>query len=123
MSKHTDATTGPELVRRDALLARALAVWGADAQMALVQEECAELIAMISRRARLRCSDRDVADEVADVLIMATQARSIIGAAEVDAAIVRKLRRLEHRVTEAERKQLDGIFEAFDRGDVYGPSK
>jgi NTP pyrophosphatase (non-canonical NTP hydrolase) len=108
---------GSAVMDRDALLQRAVDLWGVDAQMRMLQEECAELIAAVNRFSRERCGAEDVAEEVADVLIMAEQARRIVGAADVDAAMERKLNRLARRLSEGEERRAQGITEAFDRGE------
>lgn len=110
-------TPEPEPSDIEGLLQRAVDLWGEEAQMRMVQEECAELIATVNRHQRERCSNEDVAEEVADVLIMVEQARRIVGAAAVDAAKERKLQRLARRLTDGEQRRLAGWHEAFDRGE------
>lgn len=84
---------------------RAVELWGAEKQWRMVQEECGELIAEVNRFDRGRAVVAELAEEVADVTIVAAQARSMLGAAVVDAAIIRKLERLEKRIEEAEAKR------------------
>lgn len=86
-----------------ALLGHAVNTWGEATQLDQLQEECGELVTAIShhRRARPGSVDR-LAEELADVEIMAAQARIILESYGVDVDIYRwrKLDRL--------REQLDG---------------
>lgn len=98
--------TGPELYTnpavREALYECAMVVFGVPAQMRMLQEECGELIAMVNRLDRERCSVQDVINEVADVLIMVEQVRLILGSEQVDRAVQGKLTRLADTVAKAE---------------------
>lgn len=84
------------------LYARAISLWGANAQIRMLQEECGELVAIVNRFDRKRCGIEDVASEIADVLIMCEQARLITGGSLVDEAMAYKLERLLGRVEIAE---------------------
>lgn len=77
----------------------ALLMFGAEAQCRMVQEECAELIAVINRWHRQRCDRDEVASEVADVEIMCAQMRLLVGDSAIDAAKADKLNRLRDRIT------------------------
>lgn len=88
------------------LSARAVAVWGATAQLRLLQEECGELIAAVNHADRGRIEEREMADEIADVIIMCSQATSIVGAGHVADALGHKLARLRGRI-EATEKRLE----------------
>jgi hypothetical protein len=91
----------PRTDRADALYAEAVRAWGADAQLDMVVEECAELIVAMQHLLRGRsASTRSVIEELADVTIMAAQARLIVGAEMVDRAIAGKLFRLRERLDE-----------------------
>lgn len=84
---------------------RAVGAWGSENQLRMLQEECGECVAAVNRLARARPGAVDqLAEEVADVLIMAAQARYILGTDAVDAALSRKLARLEQRLDAAEWK-------------------
>jgi hypothetical protein len=76
------------------LFRRALALWGTDSQLGMVQEECAELIAAVSQYKRGRISEERLAEEVADVTIMVAQLRLLLGGGVVDRAVEKKLLRL-----------------------------
>jgi NTP pyrophosphatase (non-canonical NTP hydrolase) len=78
----------------------AIEAWGQDAQLRLLQEECGELVASISRLNRGRCDSQRVAEEIADVIIMCEQARLIVGPLAVDAHLADKLHRLGKRLAE-----------------------
>lgn len=83
---------------QEALCLRAVRTYGPEAQWRHVQEECAELTAAINKRIRERISDDQLLDEVADVLIMAEQARQMLGAARVDRMVAKKMGRLKGRM-------------------------
>lgn len=80
------------------LYARAIATWGERAQTDIAVEELAEAIVAIQHWRRKRCNATFVAQEIADVLIVAEQMRLIVGADAVDAAKVEKLARLQRRL-------------------------
>lgn len=72
-------------------------MWGAQSQLRQLTEECGELIAAVNQYERGRLTVDELASEVADVLIMAAQARDILGQA-VDAQLAFKLDRLQGRI-------------------------
>jgi hypothetical protein len=84
---------------REETFHRALFVWGWEAQMDMVCEECAELIAAVCQARRGRATVADLASEVADVEIMCGQMRAMIGADHVDAAVEAKMERLRDRLS------------------------
>lgn len=84
------------------VLSEAVRTWGVEAQLRMLQEECAELIAAVNRFDRGRVGTSDLAEEIADVEIMCAQARLIIGDRDVEVARQRKLRRLARRLAMAE---------------------
>lgn len=79
----------------------AIDLWGRELQLDMLQEECAELIAVINRWRRKRAKGSDLLDEIADVEIMIEQARVMFGDSSINDAKREKLRRLEQRVLEA----------------------
>lgn len=83
---------------------RALAIWGNAAQWQMLQEECGELVAAVSKFHRGRINIVDLAGEIADVQIMCEQATEMVGAEVVAEARVEKLYRLEDRIADAERR-------------------
>ena len=85
-------------VNPEPIYLQAIAEYGETAQADQTIEECAELIVALRRRLRDRNDDSDVAEEIADVLIMCGQMRLVYGPALVDAMIQKKLRRLEERL-------------------------
>lgn len=96
-----------------ALYQRAINRWGNASQLRmLLQEECGELVAAVNQHDRGRLSDAMVAGEVADVLIMAAQARLILGEELVDRIMRMKLRRLEQRLNAAE--ETEGAQEGVE---------
>ena len=66
------------------LYEQAVAQFGADSQVNMAIEECAELITALRHYARGKVSIGHVADEIADVEIMMRQLRVIIGDRAVD---------------------------------------
>lgn len=78
----------------------AVKAWGPESQVRMAQEEAAELIAALNQFSRGRLPIEAVADEVADVIIMCAQLRVMLGGERVDAAVLRKLERLEGRIRE-----------------------
>lgn len=85
-----------------AIYEAAIARWGSESQLRMVQEECGELVAAIGHLQRGRCSAEAVAEEIADVLITAGQAALIVGEGLVAAKKAEKLERLRGRLSEAE---------------------
>ncbi len=95
-----------------ALLERAIGLYGTEAQLGMVQEECAELIAAISHYKRRRSSEaeEEVIEETADVLIMVEQARLMLGPQRVDRVIGVKLERLRGRLARRKEEKVKGSF-------------
>jgi hypothetical protein len=84
------------------LLGRAVALWGAPQQWDMVLEECSEVITSVLHFRRGRATTDQVAEEVADALIMLEQAREMVGAARVDRIVAAKLKRLLVNVSKGE---------------------
>ena len=82
----------------DLLVSSAVEKWGNATQMLLTMEECGELIVAINHFLRGRKDKRELAEEIADVEIMCTQMRYMIGDEIVDKEKHRKLRRLGERL-------------------------
>ena len=80
------------------LYQRAVTTWGERSQTDIAVEELAEAIVAIQHWRRKRCNATFVAQEIADVLIVAKQMRLIVGAESVDAAKADKLDRLRRRL-------------------------
>ena len=86
---------------RGEILQSAINKWGADAQMGVLVEECAELIQAVSKIKRGEGARDDwdnFAEELADVQIMIDQMRLIVGPGTVDDWEEHKLSRLERRL-------------------------
>lgn len=92
------------------LALRAIGAWGPLAQMGMVQEECAELIAAINQRRRGRLEIEDLAEEVADIEITMESLRIIVGDNLVDQKKQEKLYRLETRLLLAESEKNEGVL-------------
>ncbi len=59
------------------LYKKALDVWGEDAQIGMVIEECGELLSAINKLERGRVTEEDFMEEVVDVYIMMNQMREL----------------------------------------------
>lgn len=75
--------------------------WGEEAQYDQAVEECAELIATLKHFKRGRVDETAVAEELADVLLMAGQLMFMLGEEKVMAAVERKLQRLQEHLSES----------------------
>lgn len=89
MAAHDRLTIG----RLNRACRKAVKLWGVTPQLRQLQEECGELVAAVNRADRGRGTE-NLIEEIADVVIMAHQARLMFGPA-VEEAIARKLARLE----------------------------
>lgn len=97
--------TAPD--RLNVACCEALRLWGAQSQVAMVIEECAELIQAVTHWQRGRATAAQVLSEIADVRIVSEQARLIVGASDDQVAqhVLAKLIRLESRL-EAHQERL-----------------
>lgn len=83
------------------LYLKAVDRWGQDAQLRMVQEECAELIVAINKWSRAMKGSGDfITEEVADVEIMCGQMRAIFGDRDIDGVKAQKLERLRRRLAQ-----------------------
>ena len=89
------------------ILRAALRTWGSEAQLALAQEELAELVVKISHYRRARITAGRVSEEIADVQIMLWQMMEMPEFSGVATAIADKLNRLEIRIDDAEVKNVN----------------
>jgi NTP pyrophosphatase (non-canonical NTP hydrolase) len=94
----TNIQQPPNLVNPEAIYRAAIGKWGIFAQLDMAIEEAAELTQALMHLRRRRCTEADVANEIADMTIMCGQLRLIFGAEVVDAKIQEKLARLEGRL-------------------------
>ena len=76
---------------------KAVAKWGEQAQIAMLVEECGELLQALMHHFRGRNKIEDVQTEIADVLMMCWQMRHIFGENGVDEQLKYKLARIEKR--------------------------
>lgn len=77
--------------------------WGEVAQWLMVLEETSELSVLITQSMRGRDVQlNDLAEEIADCLIMLGQAACMVGLNEVDIRFKEKLARLQHRLEGAD---------------------
>lgn len=86
-------------------LIHAINHFGVDHQIDKAIEELGELITALARRRLDRSRKEDIAEEVADVLIVANQLRIIYGGELVDGLINQKLSRLEATINGDWRRQ------------------
>lgn len=87
-----------EKEQRIDLYRQAIAKWGEDAQINMVNEECGELIAAIAQFKRGRTSHHDVMTELADVSIMVEQLAVLMNYNDFEIEKDRKLQRLKERL-------------------------
>jgi NTP pyrophosphatase (non-canonical NTP hydrolase) len=86
-------------------LIRAINHFGVEHQIDKAIEEMGELITALARRRLDRSRKEDIAEEIADVLIVANQLRIIYGGELVDGLIDQKLSRLEDTINGDWRRQ------------------
>jgi len=72
---------------------QAIEAWGEDAQLGMLQEECAELIAAINKLRRGEPASV-VIEEIADVELMLAQMRYIFPPPDIDRVKAEKIERL-----------------------------
>jgi len=89
---------GKEMIDEETIYDAAVRRWGVAAQMDMALEEMGELVVAIQQRRRNRVTDKNIAEEVADVTIMMRQLRIILGEDLVDALIRGKVGRLKGRL-------------------------
>lgn len=91
--------------RQDGILSQAIATYGADKQMEMMIEECAELIQALQKLKR-KPTDSGVKDhvceELADVEILVRQMRRIFDGDRIDNWCEMKIDRLEDRLSKHE---------------------
>ena len=83
-----------EKEQRIELYKKAIAKWGEDAQVNMLNEECGELIAAVAQFKRGRTSHHDVMTELADVSIMVEQLATLMSYEDFEREKDRKLIRL-----------------------------
>ena len=83
------------------LYQKAIELWGVEGQIRQAIEECAEMITALCHKDRDKVDWGDVAKEVADVEIMCSQLREIIGPEIVDRYKKEQLVRLEQEIEKA----------------------
>ena len=82
----------------------AIAKWGEEAQVNMLNEECGELITAVAQFRRGRTSHHDVMTELADVAIMVEQLATIMSYSDFEQEKERKLERLRERLDKFEEK-------------------
>jgi NTP pyrophosphatase (non-canonical NTP hydrolase) len=76
------------------LYKEAIAKWGEEAQVDMLNEECGELITAVAQFKRGRTSHHDVMTELADVFIMVEQIATMMNYEDFERELDRKLVRL-----------------------------
>ena len=79
-------------------LVDALETWGRDEQFGMANEEFGECITAMNQFKRGRISKAELASEVSDVFIMASQLAIIAGESDVQEQVEYKMRRLRLRL-------------------------
>lgn len=87
-----------EKTKKISLFERAFNLWGADAQVKMLNEEIGELLAAMGKFDRRRVGVHDVITELADVSIMVEQMATLFGYEEFEKEKDYKLNRLEERL-------------------------
>lgn len=88
-----------------AIMLRAIQTWGEDSQMKMLLEEMSELQKEICKNWRGADNVDHIAEEIADVEIMLEQLKLMTGSGDkVNTIREQKLRRLEQRLDEYEKK-------------------
>jgi NTP pyrophosphatase (non-canonical NTP hydrolase) len=87
-----------DINKHDELLKRAINKWGPQPQMMMGIEECSELIHEISKWFRGR--ESNIAEELADTLIILRQISIYIGEENVIEFMDKKIERLQKRLEE-----------------------
>lgn len=85
-----------ETVNHGSILEEAIETFGAESQIDMAIEECAELINALEKFRRKRINGLEVITEIADVQIMCAQLEMIFGSAEIERDF--KIRRLRDRM-------------------------
>ena len=81
------------------ILLKAIEKWGVEAQLGMVQEECAELIVAINKLFRGSDGSKDqVIKELGDCMIMCYQVVEMFGEDEVQKSIDKKLEIIKSRI-------------------------
>ena len=96
-----------EKEERIKLYKQAIAKWGEQAQIDMLNEECGELIAAVAQFKRGRTSHHDVMTELADVSIMVEQIATLMNYYDFEKEKDRKLARLEERLNKFEEKSKE----------------
>jgi len=86
---------------------KAIELWGVEAQIRQAIEECAEMIMALCHKDRGKADWEAVAKEVADVEIMCSQLREIIGPEIIDRCKKEQLVRLEQEIEKASSGRTD----------------
>ena len=94
-----------EKTKKINLFERAFNLWGADAQVKMLNEEIGELLAAMGKFDRRRVEVHDVITELADVSIMVEQMADLFGYEEFEKEKDYKLTRLEERLNKYERER------------------
>ena len=79
----------------EAVFLKARSLAGDEAQLALAQEECGELVAAVSQFRRGRIVKESLIEEVGDVLLTAVHAAMILGVEDVNLSMAKKVSRLK----------------------------
>lgn len=90
------------------LYKEAIDLWGVDAQVDMVFEECGELVSILAKDRRGRAEPQDILTELADVNIMCEQIGTLLGYGNFEAEKERKLQRLKERIEEYKEKNGKG---------------
>ncbi|GAU08122.1 hypothetical protein [Desulfoplanes formicivorans] len=96
-----------EKQKMDSIYKEALCTWGVEAQLAMVAEEATELATAALHVLRNRPALEQLAEEAADMEIMLSQLRLMIGGKRIDGKKAIKLERLRKTLNEVNNVFLD----------------
>ena len=88
----------------ESICQKAIRIFGIADQTGMLSEECGELLSAINKFKRGRIEREEVAQEIADVIIMCLQMADYFGYYDVKDAISNKLSRLEERMNKTNKR-------------------
>lgn len=94
--------------------------WGVDSQLWMAMEEMGELMQKISHYIRARCDEDAVAEEIADVMLMAEEMAYVFGRERVIFWLEKKKEVVTRRLDEKEfRPSKDVMKDMKDEQDLH----
>ena len=88
-------------------LQKAIELWGAEAQLDMLMEECGELISAVNKFKRRRLYQDDVASEIVDVELMCAQIKEMINPEIYESVRKYKVERFMNLIKQYEGKEVN----------------